>query len=917
MQDQNHTAEIDPWDEWLAEASQQYSGQPALRSDSKQAECSSSSEQCSGSNDCLQADSLNAEVVSTPVEGWIVPSVEEIERLVTGIESVNQASECSPENRVGSAVGVTTETQEPTNAISEGTNRFQELFAVSDKGTVPSPSNGYALETVLESIDEELREAYLDDANTCMGAMEAAVLLLDQDCSNHEAARQVSRQLHTLKGASASVGLKGLADRLHDVEEKLRQDQVQGNPTTSEFLLESLDWIRCQLALVRNRNCKEPFGSGESQTSLRTNQLLQGDAGHSSLGNPCLEPLSLESPDDDDSVRVKTSQINRLMDLLAGLVMLRNRRQTETSDLREVYHELNGVVSKLKLLSSFSAKTLQHCEPGREESDEECPTPGRLLITGDGSVQLTEIAADVQEMCQRLRDCTRPVTEGNEAVSQFIRQFRQELVELRRAPFNGLFQRLQRAVRDAGQAEGKSVKLECKGASSTVERSLQQRLYEPLLHIVRNAVCHGIERPEVRQVEGKAPTGLITLEVTSAADLLSIQICDDGAGLNYQAIRQKAIERGMLASDYSPTEQELSQYIFHPGFSTRSSATQQAGRGIGMDIVATTLSRLGGWIDVSSVTGSGTTIRLNVPLRSAIDHLMVFRSGTQHYALPLLAIRSAGAVDVQCPAVPLTALLAQQVCEDDQATSSLVLDLEHATDRSATCQPSQINLLVDEIVGPEEVVVRPMPSLLRAHPYCSGATLGSAGQTVLVLDSRRLLNWLTNHQPVRQPGDGLTAQNAHREQSPLSVTADRPSTRRIVDSTEAMVLVVDDSVSSRKSVVRSLSRYPLRIVEATDGRQALQLMRSHRFAAIFSDLEMPHIDGLEFLTEVRSREGQSCTPFTIISSRQEKVFKSKAESLGVTNYLPKPINDAVLDSVLLGVPALACLIQLPAHSIRS
>ena len=319
-------------------------------------------------------------------------------------------------------------------------------------------------------------------------------------------------------------------------------------------------------------------------------------------------------------VRVKSSQLNRLMDMLAELVMLRNRRETELSDLQEVYHELIGSVSKMRLLSN----------------------EGSVVSNACTSLQLSEVANDVLEVAQHVRDCARPVAEGNTAVSQFIRQFRQELVALRRTPVSGLFRRLQRVVRDAANAEDKEVRLQLIGEDAGIERSLQQRLYEPLLHIVRNSVCHGIERPEERTKSGKPSSGTITLEAKSGPDLFVIEIRDDGRGLDYDAIRRRGIESGLLASDQGASREELSQLIFHPGFSTRQSANQVAGRGVGMDVVASTIQRMRGWFEIDSEPNQGTRIRLSFPLPSVIQHAMVFRSGGQLFALPMQSVRSAG-----------------------------------------------------------------------------------------------------------------------------------------------------------------------------------------------------------------------------------------------------------------------------------
>jgi chemosensory pili system protein ChpA (sensor histidine kinase/response regulator) len=891
MQDENFPAELDPWDEWLATSEQQPSSSVEPQGVTNNLVSDAGEAFSDLDSPARYGDGQEPNKDEQASDNWTVPTAEQLDQIISILNDTdcqNASKKESVPHAIGGQETSTAVMQASHLANSELANPLSQVAEHQDRSGV---SVDRFEDTVIsiDSLDSELRSAFLDDATFCMGAIEASAMLLETKADNREAILQISRQLHTLKGASASVGLSEFADRLHSLEDVIQSDQLNGRVTPVDLLLERLDWFRLKLSAIRHQKqlstsalCNTETGGSPS----RNKELFKEDNAGNRVGPA--DPLIIETADDEESVRVKTSQLNRLMDMLSELVMLRNRRQTETNELREIYHELNGSVAKLRLLGSLNAKasTDRGCQGTYVGAADDSHRPP--VWADSGSLQLSEIAADVQEMAQRVRECSSPVAEGNEAVSQFIRQFRFELVELCRAPTTGLFQRLQRVVRDAAKAEGKKVRLESIGAAATVERSLQQRLYEPLLHVVRNSVCHGIEAADQRQAAGKPATGFITLELISAADLLVIEVRDDGGGLNFQAIRQRAVQQGLLASGHSPTEQELAQLIFHPGFSTRQSANQQAGRGVGMDVVASTLARLGGWIDVDSVAGKGATIRLNVPLRSAIEHLMVFRCGQQLFALPLLSIRSAGETSGEAPSVVLGKLLSQNVHSNHGELASLQIDLETSPGRMSIGQFNRVNLLVDEIIGPEEVVVRPLPTLLRSHPFCSGATLSSTGQTVLVLDTRNLL---ANLRQLELVSTGRTAASVGLGRLVRTAASEAVGT-------QPLVLVVDDSISSRKAVVRSLKRFPLRVMEAVDGRQAIQLLKAHRFAAIFSDLEMPHVDGLELLAQVRSHENSKDTPFIMITSRQESEYSSKALALGVCRYLSKPINDCALDSAL-------------------
>ncbi|QDT07171.1 Gliding motility regulatory protein [Rubripirellula lacrimiformis] len=717
----------------------------------------------------------------------------------------------------------------------------------------------------IASLDPELKEAFLDDASSCLASMEAALLQLESDPKHAVSLNQICRELHTLKGASASVGLTELAEQLHGIEDRLHEDETAGRTPSFDSLLQNVDSIRGQIT-GNDRDLTDT----PSQPSV-PKQSDDADSHHVSPPNMSFD----DGPIDDESVRVKSSQLNRLMDMLAELVMLRNRRETEVTQLQDVYHELIGSAAKMR--------TIGHEGHGSTSS----------------SLQLSEVANDVIEVAQNVRECARPVAEGNVAVSQFIRQFRKELVELRRTPISGLFRRLQRVVRDAAHAESKQVRLVLVGEDAGIERSLQQRLYEPLLHIVRNCVCHGIESALDRERLGKPSAGTITLEATSGPDLFTIEIRDDGAGLDYDGIRRRGIDSGLLEANQSVTEKELAQLIFQPGFSTRQTANQVAGRGVGMDVVSATLQRMRGWLEIDSQPQQGTRIRMSFPLPSVIQHAMVFRSADQLFALPMQSVHTAGGNDSNSVSIEFSKLLDGYKPALSGPRHAIVLACGEDHSGSPGSGRQRVTLIVDEIVGPEEVVVRPLPAILKKHPFCTGATLSGMGQTVLLLDARRVVE--SQSRPIRSPSQTLV-QNC---------VASDPRPPEPKSEARPRVLVVDDSISARKRVVRSLQRYTVDIVEASNGREALQLLKTQRFAAVFSDMEMPHISGMDLLAEINSRAGSDAPPVIIISSRSENEFTDRAKQLGANNYLIKPLADESLDQAIVGIESLKHLQPTP------
>lgn len=452
------------------------------------------------------------------------------------------------------------------------------------------------------SNDRELLEAYLDDALRCLSSMEVSALAMEDSAEFREPINQFCRELHTLKGASATVGLAELAAYLHELESSL-QSTFEGDTTEvqAEPLFVAVDRVRAEISSLQRCDVERVCQAGSENQLERSSNLpkVKGD-------------FSPFTGNDDASIRIRATKLDRLMDMLAELVVLRNRRESHVAEFNDFNEELARCASRL----SYAEEQVQFdntTEPGSSNP-----------FVRNSSCTFSEVAKDITAVSNGMRGLQKPVSLDNAAISRFIRDFRQELMQLRRIPVSGLFHRLQRAARDAAKSENKQVQVQVVGENAGLEQEIQERLFESLLHVVRNSVSHGIEPEENRIKAGKNSQGTITLEASSNAQLLMIEVRDDGNGLDHEAVRKRAIEKGLLSPNHRASNSELAQLIFHPGFSTREQASAVSGRGVGMDIVAKTIEKLHGRVEVDSVAGQGTTIRLTIPLRTGIEHVMVF-----------------------------------------------------------------------------------------------------------------------------------------------------------------------------------------------------------------------------------------------------------------------------------------------------
>jgi chemotaxis protein histidine kinase CheA/ActR/RegA family two-component response regulator len=721
---------------------------------------------------------------------------------------------------------------------------------------MPQPPGEWVVPQELRD-SAEMREAFLDDALRCLQEMEQVAM----DTSGDAVARCQSfcRQLHTIKGAGASVGLHALAAYLHDVEEWLSEVAASGGEPDESLLLAAVDSVRRQTDVLNGHNQNtaadsSPAGDRPTPTSSPAGSFSSGGG--------------------EQSVRIRAARLDRLMDMLADLLSIRNRREARLDEMARFNEELGRCAGRLRRLgdetSDWNGAPQRRRAASREDSS---GIPGG---EPSGRGVLDEVASDIAAIARELADTFQPLADENAALSQFIRHFRQELIQLRRLPAAGLFQRLRRAIHDAARAENKQVEIRLEGEDTGIEQAIQERLFEPLLHMVRNAVSHGIESPRDRSRARKSPHGTVTLSASASASMLTITVSDDGKGLDYDALRRRGFERGLLAPGSSPSPAQLARLIFHPGFSTRDSASQVSGRGVGMDVVATTMDRMQGRIDVDSRAGAGTSVQLSIPLTTGIEHVMVFRAGGDLYALPMRAVHSAdrhSAHGVPAAMVRFAAAMGNEipVRAETAGIHTLMFD-------------DRLGLEIDGIPGPSEVVVRPLPEMLRHHPLASGVVFSSSGESVLLLNAERARQWCERF----------------HDQSCKVATADAPPSQEVSSPPLRRALVVDDSLSARLLLSRKLVERGFEVSQAGDGLAALESLRTRQFDFVFTDIDMPRMGGLELLGEIRQDESLDVVTLVVSSRPRKEVWKRAARN-GAAGFLAKPVSSETLDNLLHGL----------------
>jgi chemosensory pili system protein ChpA (sensor histidine kinase/response regulator) len=700
------------------------------------------------------------------------------------------------------------------------------------------------------NLDPALREAFLLDATDLFERIEAIASEWDQAENRPERLQELGRCLHTLKGAAGSVGFADLARRVHDLEDRL--DDAAAVAATLPEVLSSLEHV------LRGG----PFAVGDERA---TPPLARGEAAAVRAPGPAPPTGGAEA-----WIRIACGKIDELMDLASELIAGSGLWTARAAALKELADSARA--ARQRLFTSLDR--LREQVLAQKNPDDRGATASLLN-------RLAEQASDLADLAEAHRAWAAPLADEGEALARSAHRLWEALQAIRVVPVRGLFQRLARVAREAADAEGRRVEVVLIGEEAGVDRSIQEKAFEPLLHIVRNAVSHGIEPAEQRLAAGKPRLGRVTLEARREGPTLVLGVRDDGRGIDYEAVAAKGRRLGLLRPGEPATVDRLNGLLFHTGFSTRSQASAVAGRGVGMDVVAREVGRLSGTIELSSRPGAGTTVTVRLPTRVALDAALVVRVAGARVALPLASIEqvlpssawagagwlSGGAVRWREETLPLLSARAVLGISATDAPACPKLLIARAAE-------ARVALGVDAIEGPRPLVVKPVGPLLAGHPWVSGLSLAPDGELVLMLDPAGLAR--------RRPQPAPSA----------SVAAPR------VARPARAALVVDDSISVRRSLGRQLRALGYEVEEAVDGLAALWKLRQRSYHVMISDLEMPRMDGFALLEEL-GREGiAATTPVVISSTRCDPETRRRALDRGARAFLAKPVTPETLAATL-------------------
>ena len=745
---------------------------------------------------------------------------------------------------------------------------------------------------------------------------------------------------------------------LDDLEDFLNSDTSDASSETKDSTnLDDLDSLLDQpsgeIAIDEDFDDLESLLSDAPETATTQSRLMSGDETDAEFGD--LEKM-LEEADmmggsagknraatppgrrstraakgfSEQTMRVPVKHLDNLSNLVGELVVNRNSLEQDQERLRQSLDNLLYQVQQLSdvgqrmqdlyerslLESSLLASRQNHRVPfgGSERNASNGNSTNGMEydpLEMDRFTGFHSLSQEMIELIVRVRESSSDIEFIVDETEQVTRMFRQVTTQLqegltrsRMVPFAQTADRLPRAVRDIAMKCGKQAELVIEGRDTLIDKMILEHLYDPMTHLVNNAITHGIESPEIRRAAGKSPIGQITIRAFHQGNQTVISVSDDGAGVDVERVRSKAIEKGLITAAEAKTASRLDIYdlLFHPGFSTKDQADDFSGRGVGMDVVRTSLSEIRGAISTDSTQAKGTTFTIRLPLTLSISKALCCISDRARIAFPMDGVEDMIDIpkerlqtdaegnpcitwrDTVLPVRPLKELLGYNRHlsrgtvyggnQEDDMVSIVIL-------RSAG---NYLALQVDQVLGEQEIVIKQLEGPVPKPVGVAGATVLGDGRIMPIADVLELIDLSVGR--IRRDAGSMWEQGAGQ---PIV---------EVVAKTEPMVLIVDDSITVRELLSMTFNKVGYRVEQARDGQEAWEKLRSGLPCDIvFCDIEMPRMDGLELLSRIQKDPNLANLPIAMLTSRGADRHRQMAASLGASGYFTKPyLEEALLDA---------------------
>ncbi|WP_297809989.1 chemotaxis protein CheW [uncultured Helicobacter sp.] len=788
---------------------------------------------------------------------------------------------------------------------------------------------------------QEILEDFLIEAFEMVEQLDQDLVELENNPDDLDLLNRIFRVAHTIKGSGSFLNfsvLTHLTHHMEDVLNKARHGELAITPDIMDVVLESIDFMKKLLNAIRDTGTDANTGLDGDIASVveRLDAISKGESPQASdsaevpvaeAAPQASEPESDEP--DPDYANMSPEEVEKEIERLL------NKRQEEDKKKREEKRakgELGDVQAPGEVTEGATPATapapavaVKPAAPAATAKPVAAkPTPAKPRAGGEeakapatameqtirvdvkrldslmnligelvlGKNRLIKIYNDVEERYEGekfLEELNQVVA----SVSMVTTDIQLAVMKTRMLPIGRVFNKFPRMVRDLSRDLGKNIDLVISGEETELDKSIVEEIGDPLVHLIRNACDHGVESKEDRVAAGKPEQGTVELKAYNEGNHIVVEIKDDGKGMDADILRSKAVEKGLISEREadSMTDKEAYGLIFKAGFSTAKVVTNVSGRGVGMDVVKTNIEKLNGIIDVESVNGEGTTLKLKIPLTLAIIQSLLVGVQEEFYAIPLASVietvrisqdeiytvENKSVLRLRNEVLPLVRLAdifgVDSVFDDSEQAYVVVIGLAE----------NKIGIIVDFLIGQEEVVIKSLGSYLKGTEGIAGATIRGDGRVTLIVDIAAMM------QMAKQVKVSI---NKLIQESETKKEKSSPS--------DYQVLIVDDSMTDRAIMRKSLKPLGITLTEATNGVEALDIIKNgdKHFDAVLIDIEMPKMDGYTLAAEIRKYAKFKNLPLVAVTSRTSKTDRMRGVESGMTEYITKPYSPEYLMNVV-------------------
>jgi len=816
-------------------------------------------------------DRLSGELAAGGVTSLNVSSIDEVQAAYPAIDWMPVSSVTSIESAVVKDEGINSLNYK----LEHGVDSIEEKFQFETEEKYDDESK--------EEPDAELLAIFIEEATDFLPELDALLRNWFDHPQNTESANAILRILHTLKGGARMAGCKALGQHFHQMETEVEQlvnypqrdsDKIAQLLLAFDFAVSALEKIKTQAQLVDD----------EPHTPLLNHQ---GGVQEPSLA---IAAEAISTTQESTLLRVRTDVMDRLAGSAAELIVDGARMSAEIQqqkksllDLTDTLMRLRSQLRELEFVAESSIASKMQASQQQTFDPLEFDRFTRLQELTRSMAESMSDAASIERSLSRQIEKTNAILYSHE---KYARAIQNDLKRVRVVRFASVSERLHHLVRQVARESEREVRLELTGSQSEIDRSLLDKIISPIEHLLRNAITHGIETGADRVKAGKDKCGKLLIDLIQQGNEIIITVSDDGRGLDFARIAERAKTMGLLAMDATPSEDALTETIFAPGFSTSEELTANAGRGIGMNAVRDTVLSQRGVIQVKSQTGQGVAFTLFLPLSLATAAVVIIQHGDRKLALPSNMVEQV--LQLTLADLKLARQSGEILWRKERIVLhqlALLLDEDGATETElrTALNPviilrgvhGQLALEVQAILGNGEVVVRNIGPQVSTVKGIVGASVMPDGSIALIIN----------------PLLFLVSDLHKKNKKTTSVTAATPIFK---------VLVVDDSLTVRRISQRLLERAGYSVLLARDGLHAIEILQTEQVSIILLDIEMPRMDGFEFLHYLRQDAKTSALPVVMITSRTADKHRAHAKELGATAYLGKPFNETELLTLIKG-----------------